>query len=136
VLFSQFATLRFAVPNQDDRNEKPETRKEGNTMKQHPSIQTQWREKIHLNPLPKLHTLPATLPVEGAVRIELEEGVPIFKASKRVQERIEALLAKNREIGLAAREEEELDLYEEIDDYFSFLNRTVRNLIQAQSKES
>jgi len=105
-------------------------------MKQHQSIQTQWREKILVNPLPKLHTLPATLPVEGAVRIELEEGVPIFKASKRVQERIEALLAKNREIGLAAREEEELDLYEEIDDYLSFLNRTVRNLIQAQSKES
>jgi hypothetical protein len=27
--------------------------------------------------LPKLHSLPNSLPIEGAVRIELEEGIPI-----------------------------------------------------------
>ena len=44
--------------------------------------------------LPKLHSLPTTLPLEGAVRIELEEGVPIFRASETVQTRIDTLLEK------------------------------------------
>jgi len=79
-----------------------------------------------VNPLPNLRTLPKRLPVEGAVRIELVEGVPIFRASSHVQERIEALLAKRG--ALTIEEETELDLYEEIDDYLSFINRTIRNL--------
>ena len=87
-------------------------------------------------PLPNLQALPASLPIEGAVRIELVEGVPIFKASTSVQERIKVLLAKNQDEGLTAEEEVELDLYEEIDDYFSFINRTVRNLTQAKMKPS
>ena len=41
--------------------------------------------------LPKLSHLPIALPIEGAVRIELEEGVPIFRASRLVCDRIEAL---------------------------------------------
>jgi len=80
-----------------------------------------------MNPLPSLKTLPASLPVEGAVRIEIKEGVPIFRASKRVMARIETLLAKNQTGRLTEKEEKELDLYEEIDDYLSFLNRIVRN---------
>ncbi len=87
-------------------------------------------------PLPNLQALPASLPIEGAVRIELVEGVPIFKASTSVQERIKVLLAKNQDEGLTAEDEVELDLYEEIDDYFSFINRTVRNLTQAKMKPS
>ena len=86
--------------------------------------------------LPRLHSLPASLPVEGAVRIELEEGVPIFRASDKVQERIVALLVKQQSSQLSAKEEQELDQYEEIDDYLSFLNRTVRNLFQSQSQKS
>jgi hypothetical protein len=78
--------------------------------------------------LQKLKKLPATLPLEGAVRIELEEGVPIFRASSGVQARIEELLLKQREVGLSAMEDQELDCYEEIDDYLSFVNRTIRNL--------
>ena len=78
--------------------------------------------------LPRLHSLPASLPVEGAVRIELEEGVPIFRASDMVQERIAALLFKQQSSQLSAEEEQELDQYQELDDYLSFLNRTVRNL--------
>ena len=72
---------------------------------------------------PRRHQLPTTLPVEGAVRIEIEEGVPIFRASSTVQSRIEALLSKQGSAKLTAEEEKELDSYEEIDDYLSFLNR-------------
>jgi hypothetical protein len=78
--------------------------------------------------LPKLQQLPTNLPIEGAVRIELEEGIPIFRASSFVQERIEALLSKQQDSPLDMEEEQELDCYEEIDDYLSFVNRTVRNL--------
>ncbi|MEQ9359840.1 hypothetical protein [Coleofasciculus chthonoplastes] len=78
--------------------------------------------------LPKLQNLPKSFPVEGAVRIELVEGMPIFRASSTVQERIETLLEKQQTLPLNSEEEQELDLYEEIDDYLSFINRTVRNL--------
>jgi hypothetical protein len=78
--------------------------------------------------LPKLQQLPTNLPIEGAVRIELEEGIPIFRASSFVQGRIEALLSKQQDSSLDMEEERELDCYEEIDDYLSFVNRTVRNL--------
>jgi hypothetical protein len=83
--------------------------------------------------LPKLNRLPVTLPAEGAVRIELEEGVPIFRASNVVQTRIESLLSKQRASRLTVEEEQELDSYEEVDDYLSFLNRTVRNLLSTRS---
>ena len=89
------------------------------------------------NPLPpKLQSLPATLPLEGAVRIELEEGVPIFRASSTVQTRIETLLLKQQTSQLNADEEQELNRYEEIDDYLSFLNRVVRNLFQTQNQQT
>lgn len=83
--------------------------------------------------MPKLQRLPAALPLEGAVRIELQQGVPIFKASRAVQERIETLLEQQQTSGLTATEEEALDRYEEMDDYLSFVNRTVRNLVQTSS---
>ncbi len=83
-----------------------------------------------LPPFPKLRHLPDSLPAEGAVRIELEEGVPVFRASTSVQNRIEMLLQKQRESELTREEEEELDQYEDIDDYLSFVNRVVRNLAQ------
>jgi hypothetical protein len=50
--------------------------------------------------LPKLESLPANLLIEGAVRIELEEGVPIFCATL-VQARIEELLLKQKETSLS-----------------------------------
>jgi hypothetical protein len=78
--------------------------------------------------LPKLQQLPISLPIDGAVRIELEEGIPIFRASSSVQSRIEILLAKQQDSPLQLEEEQELDCYEEIDDYLSFVNRTIRNL--------
>ncbi len=80
--------------------------------------------------LPKLHSLPTTLPLEGAVRIELEEGVPIFRASETVQTRIDTLLEKQQHQQLSQQEAHDLDAYEEIDDYLSLLNRLVRDLPQ------
>lgn len=82
--------------------------------------------------LPKLTSLPTTLPIEGAVRIELEEGIPIFRASNVVLTRIEELLLKQKAAPLEQAEEEELNSYEEIDDYLSFVNRTIRNLFLTQ----
>jgi len=83
-------------------------------------------------PLPRLKSLPASLPLERAVRIELEEGLPVFKASRLIQDRIEELLLKQHNSRLRTEEEKELDRYEEIDDYLSFVNRVVRNLIQSE----
>ncbi|NEQ65402.1 MAG: hypothetical protein F6K21_07875 [Symploca sp. SIO2D2] len=84
--------------------------------------------------LPKLQNLPNNFPIEGAVRIELVEGIPLFRASGTVQERINTLLDKQQSSPLNSEEEQELDLYEEIDDYLSFINRTVRNLYLTQNQ--
>ncbi len=85
--------------------------------------------------VPKLHGLPVGLPREGAVEIEVQEGVMVFRASKIAQERIESLLEKRKTSKLTEAEETELDRYEEIDDYLSFLNRLTRNLAENQPNE-
>jgi hypothetical protein len=82
--------------------------------------------------LPKLNQWPTNLPIDRAVTIELEEGIPIFRASSFVQDRIEVLLSKQQASALEREEEQELDCYEEIDDYLSFVNRTVRNLSMSE----
>ncbi len=88
-----------------------------------------------IHPIPQLQRLPATLPLDNAVRLELEEGIPVFRATATVQERIELLLNKQHKLQLSKSENQELDLYEEIDDYLSFVNRTVRNLILTQATQ-
>ncbi|MFN7944839.1 MAG: hypothetical protein U0Z53_05770 [Blastocatellia bacterium] len=89
-----------------------------------------------LQPVPVLHALPVTLPSEGAIDIELEQGVLIFRASQPIRDRIAVLLRKQFESTLTADEEDELQQYEEIDDYLSYLNRLIRNLAQqAQPQE-
>jgi len=85
-----------------------------------------------IHPFPRLQRLPVTLPIDGAVLLELQEGVPIFRASSAVQKRIAALLRKQPASELSTEEAEELDQYEAIDDYLSFLNRVVRNTFQSQ----
>ncbi len=75
----------------------------------------------------KLDNLPPTFPFEEAIRIELVEGIPILKASQKVQTRIENLLLKQQQTLLNPQEEEELDNYENLDDYLSLVNRTIRN---------
>ena len=74
-----------------------------------------------------LNSLPQTLPRENAVRLELEQGVIIFRAASNVQKRIEELLEKEKAAFLTAEETQELDAYEEIDDYLSHINRLIRN---------
>ncbi|MCC5626921.1 hypothetical protein LC613_01425 [Nostoc sphaeroides CHAB 2801] len=86
--------------------------------------------------LPNLQSLPATFPLEGAISIKLQEGIPIFKASNIVQNRIAALLAKQEISPLHPQEEQELDSYEEIDDYLSFLNRLARNILQNPNNQT
>jgi|SRR6266700_2603988 len=83
-------------------------------------------------PFPKFHHLPASLPLDGAVRLELQNGLPVLRASTAVQRRITALLRKQQEAALSPEETDELDRYGEIDDYLSFLNRVVRNLLQSR----
>ncbi len=85
--------------------------------------------------VPKLHGLPVSLPRESAVEIEIEEGILIFRVSKIAQERIEQLLNSQKEAELTDLEETELDRYEEIDDYLSFLNRLTRNLAGNNSED-
>jgi len=77
-----------------------------------------------ISPLTILHK---TLPLDGVVGIELQNGIPIFRASQQVQKRIETLLDRREEISLTESEEQELDSYAEIDDYLSFVNRLIRN---------
>ncbi|MGH9846071.1 MAG: hypothetical protein ACREEM_45805 [Blastocatellia bacterium] len=88
----------------------------------------------NLQTVPTLRRLPATLPREGAIEIELEQGVLVFRVTQSVQDRIESLLDKQREANLTSTEEEELQQYEEVDDYLSFLNRLIRNLAQFQQQ--
>lgn len=88
-------------------------------------------ETTPIESVPMLVALPDSFPRQGAVEIEIEEGIPVLRASPAVQERIEELLDKQRESKLTADEEQELDRYEEVDDYLSFLNRLSRNIIQS-----
>lgn len=74
-----------------------------------------------------LEMLAQALPMDGAVRIELRDGVPVFRAVPRIQERIEELLEKQPEVPLTASEERELLQYEELDEFLSLVNRLVRN---------
>jgi hypothetical protein len=85
----------------------------------------------HSSPaLPTLRHLPASLPLEGAVRLELQNGVPVLRASTAVQRRITTLLRKHQQRHLSPAETTELDQYEDLDDYLSLLNRLVRNSLQ------
>lgn len=78
---------------------------------------------------PHLEMLAQVLPLEDGVRIELREGVPIFRAQPRIQERVEELLQKQPSERLTDSEERELSQYEELDEFLSLVNRLVRNSI-------
>lgn len=84
-------------------------------------------------PLPRIQKLPETMPDDGAISIALVEGVPIFRAAKVVEERIFFLLDKQKDETLTAEEVLELDTYQEIDDYLSYFNRMIRNLLISSS---
>lgn len=88
-----------------------------------------------LKPTPTLSDLPASLRREGAINLEIEQGVIILRASKAVQNRIESLLRKQQTAKLTRAEEKELRQYEQIDDYLSLLNRLSRNVSQSQQTQ-
>jgi len=79
--------------------------------------------------LPNLQNITPLLPLEGVICLDLCEGIPRFRASQSIHDRIQSLLEIQKERPLSLEEEQELDRYEEIDDYLSFVNRTVRNAI-------
>lgn len=83
--------------------------------------------KSLIQQIPKLENLPQMMPKENAVRLELEQGVVVFRASKEIRERIEDLLEKNQTDNLTPEEVKELSGYGEIDDYLSHVNRLIRN---------
>jgi pantothenate kinase len=84
-------------------------------------------------PVPTLSDLPASLAREGAIDIEFEQGVLVFRISKDAQGRIEELVQKQASSNLTFSESDELDQYEKIDDYLSYLNRLIRNLAESSS---
>lgn len=82
-----------------------------------------------VQPIPRLRYLPEVTRAKNSVQLQLVEGVLIFRAAPSVQKRIEVLLKKQRLTNLNSTEEIELQAYEEMDDYLSFLNRMTRNML-------
>lgn len=78
--------------------------------------------------LPKLSELPTSLPRDGSINLVLEGNVPSFRAAPAVVGRVKQLLERERRGELSRTETDELERYEEFDDYLSHLNRVVRNL--------
>ena len=58
----------------------------------------------------------------------------MLRASATVQHRITTLLQKHQDGALSPEETAELDRYEELDAYLSFLNRMVRNLLASSQR--
>jgi len=85
--------------------------------------------------LPQLKNITKNLSLEGIISIEITENLPTFRASSVITNRIEKLIEKQKKCELEPQEEQELDCYEEIDDYLSFVNRTIRNLSLQKTKE-
>lgn len=78
----------------------------------------------------QLRDLPS-LVSESSIDLESVEGIPLFRASTTLQERIKYLLEKQQNEYLLPDEKKELDIldiYEELDDYLSLVNRLMRNL--------
>lgn len=85
---------------------------------------------------PILDALTKKTPLDASIGIDFSEGVLVLRASRAVQSRIEKLLDKQSDSGLSASEEAELDAYEEMDDYLSFLNRISRNVQESNLHEN
>jgi hypothetical protein len=76
----------------------------------------------------KLQPIPPAITQNVSIGLQSIEGIPIFQASPQIQERILQLLDKQKAELLSDMESQELDQYEELDDYLSLVNRLVRNL--------
>ncbi len=78
-----------------------------------------------------LKVLLETLPIENGARLDLCDGVPVFRAPHDLVTRIEELLQEQQARPLSADEQQELERYESLDDFLSLVNRLVRNTFLA-----
>ena len=78
--------------------------------------------------VPLLHHLPASLPLDGALRLELQDGVPVLRASATVHTGLPPYSGSTRTAPFPRRKQR-AGRYEELDEYLSFLNRMVRNML-------
>jgi uncharacterized protein YnzC (UPF0291/DUF896 family) len=83
--------------------------------------------KQEIQQLPNIKKLPKSLINSQTVNLKIEQGVVIFRASAEMQNRIEDLLDKVKSDSLTKKEAEELEVFAEIDDYLSHVNRLIRN---------
>lgn len=83
-----------------------------------------------LTTLPQFNVLFQALPLDNVVRLEVNEGVLIFRALPQIQKRIEELVEKQQSQPLSSAEKNELAQFEELDEFLSLVNRLVRNLMQ------
>jgi uncharacterized protein YnzC (UPF0291/DUF896 family) len=83
--------------------------------------------KQAIQQLPNIKKLPKSLINSQTVNLKIEQGVVIFRASAEMQNRIEDLLDKVKSDSLTKKEAEELEVFAEIDDYLSHVNRLIRN---------
>lgn len=79
--------------------------------------------------LDNLQGLIEVLPLEHGARLDVIDGVPIFRAPHEMQARIEELLAAQQTGALSDEERRELSRYESLDDFLSLVNRLIRNAL-------
>lgn len=77
---------------------------------------------------PNIQRFSQALPLDNIVRVDLQEGIPVLRASARMQKRIQHLLDRAQDGLITPDENNELDRYQEMDDYLSLVNRLVRNM--------
>jgi hypothetical protein len=81
--------------------------------------------------LDNLQALITALPIEHGARLDVSDGVPVFRAPHEMQTRIEELLLAQQGGSLSDDERRELDRYESLDAFLSLVNRLVRNALVA-----
>lgn len=69
----------------------------------------------------------ASLPLENAVELVLEQGSNHFQGFVSRSDQIAELLDRQGSGVITPHEESEFDAFEEIDDYLSHVNRLIRN---------
>lgn len=63
---------------------------------------------------------------DGAVSVAVEDSILVLKASTALQERFEALLTKQKTVGLSVEETREYQAICDLDTALSWLNRLAR----------
>ena len=65
---------------------------------------------------------------DGAISVDIEEATLVLRASHRLQERFEALLAKHKADSLSPEEQREYAAICDLDTALSWLNRLARGV--------